>query len=91
MQNRRENMYGQSRNLWHVAHDAALRAGLRDVNVFNDICDEPLRHRGRTPRDVWTEMLHWTPTQWNSWATERAGERAEHDYRADRMDQSMPV
>jgi len=85
-------MYGRGgRALWHTAYTAALECGLCYVGLFNDVCEEPRRNTKHTPRGVYGAMTTWTPEQWRQWAAERADEQRAADYRADRIDQTMPV
>ena len=78
-------------NLWHHAHAVALAAGLDGPGLFMAVYREPKRQKGRTPRDVYGEMLTWTPEQWRQWAAEIADERIEVDHREDAQCQRPPL
>jgi fibrillarin-like rRNA methylase len=69
----------------------ALEYGVSYSGLFTDICDEPKRNTKHTPRGVYGEMCRWTADEWRQWAAERADEQRAADYRADRLDQTMPV
>jgi hypothetical protein len=83
--------YRGSVNLWHIADDAARAAGLNWPGLFHDVCDEPKRQHGRTPRDVYGEMIQWTPEQWQQWATERADEVRAREWRRQASDERPPL
>ena len=44
----------------------AQRYGIDPYGLLTFICKEPQRQK-RIPRDVYIEMLGWTPEQWQEW------------------------
>jgi len=81
------------RRTYNLDNQAALRAanaGLNYRNAHLAICAEPQR-QNRIPRDVYSEMLDWTPAQWWQGAREIGNERLWKDYEEDRECQTFPV